>query len=132
MIWKKPSIQDRILGTLSYSHKQWVSNLTSTPAGDLLVSVEGDSATPNPIGLNSAREIVSHPTEVVAAAMAFAQGNPQVKDFMDGQGELALDGFSFKSAPGSFHVELSLSKWPDAMISVVFKDNLPCDVVLAD
>ena len=50
---------------------------------------------------------------------------------MQGNGRLVCDGFTVFET-GSFAVEFSLSEWPDAMISVPFKEGVPCDVLLGD
>ncbi|GHU11295.1 hypothetical protein FACS1894185_4290 [Betaproteobacteria bacterium] len=57
---------------------------------------------------------------------------PISKTASKGQGDLILDGFSFTEDLGTFNVDLSLSNWSDATVSVVFKDGLPCDALLAD
>jgi hypothetical protein len=132
VLWKKRTIQHPQLGTLSFSRDRWLSESLATPSGVVLVSIDGDVSAPSPAGLATARDILADPEGVVSAAKIFVLSHAEAQEFVGGQGTLVLDGFTFRSDPGSFEVDLALSDWPDAIISVVFRDGFPSDVLLAD
>ncbi len=132
MFWKKPTFQDPQLGVLSFSGKLWHSKPIGTRSGEVLLSLEGGTNSPDPSALAVAKDVLLNTRPIVKSAMAFAQSDSETQEFMAGNGELILDGFSFKSSAGTFDVELALSAWPDAMITVVFKGGVPCNVLLAD
>jgi len=132
MFWKKPTFQDPHLGVLSRSGNVWRSGSIGTTSGEVFVSLEGGSASPDPIALAVAHCVLPNTEPVVRSAMAFALAHSDFQEFMAGNGDLTLDGFSFESSPDSFDVELALSEWPDAMITVVFKGGTPCSILLAD
>ncbi|MGY1426496.1 hypothetical protein [Lysobacter sp. A289] len=132
VFWKKPTFQDPQLGLLSHSGNVWQSKSIRTVSGEVLVSLEGGPASPDPIALAMAHDVLPNTEPVVKSAMAFALAHPDFQEFMAGNGDIALDGFSFKSSPDTFDVELALSEWPDAMITVVCKGGIPCGILLAD
>jgi hypothetical protein len=132
MFWRKPTFQDPQLGTLTFSGGQWLSKPIASTTGNILVTVDGDSSSPSENGLAMAREVMSNPDRSANAAKNFVQAQATACEFIKGHGVLVLDGFSFKSAAGTFDIEFGLSAWSDAMISVVFRDGSPCDILLAD
>jgi hypothetical protein len=132
MFWKKPTTKHPKFGVLVYSHDRWLSEVIQTESGNALVSIEGDRISPNETAIAFAEKLLEQTSLVVLRAISFVQADSEALEFIAGQGDLILDGFFFGSNKDSFEVELALSDWPDAMISVVFKDGLPCEVLLAD
>lgn len=132
MFWKKPTTKHPQLGTLTYSHGYWASEEIPTQAGHVIINIEGDKTGPSEASLGVAAEVLAHPQEVVTNAIAFIQANTEAREFICGNGDMILDGFSFKSFHGYFEVNLALSDWPDAMINVVFENGLPCQILLTD
>jgi hypothetical protein len=132
MFWKKPTTKHPQFGTLTYSNECWTSGEISTAAGVVIINIEGDKSGPSEASIAIAAKVLAQPQAVVTNAIAFAQANADAREFISGNGDITLDGFSFKSHHGSFQVNLALSNWPDAMIDVVFKDGVPCKVLLAD
>ena len=129
--WKKLTVQDPHFGLLSYSNQQWLSEQILTSAGSILVSFDGDKSGPNPASISLAQAVLVNPVVYLESAMAFAHSSPEAREFMEYQGDLILDGFSFLSAE-MFYVNLALSEWPDGVIDVVFKQGLPCNILLSD
>jgi len=132
MFWKKRTIQHPQLGRLSFSRDRWLSESLATCDGEVLISIDGDASAPSPIGLAAAWDTLANSDGVVSAAKTFVLSHAAAQKFIGGQDILVLDGFTFRSVRGSFEVDFALSRWPDAMISVVFQDGLPNDVLLAD
>ena len=134
--WRKSkSVHDRDLGLLTCHRKpfvHWASENIPTPAGDVLINVPGSEVAPSASALALAKKLLAQPQAVVASAISYVRGNPTAQEFIEGEGDLTLDGFSFTDVPGAFHVSLALSKWPDAMINVEFLEGIPCGVSLAD
>lgn len=52
-------------------------------------------------------------------------------DFLQNGGKL-IDGEFTVLESGEFEVDFSVSDWPDAMVTVKFRDQRPCEVLLAD
>ena len=129
---KKPTLEIAGLGPLSFSRGRWSSKPIGTNAGEVLLSLDGDRTSPAVDALALAKEVLGEPSRYAESAMTFASSNAEAREFMDGNGNLVLDGFTFTTAPASVRVELSLSDWPDAMITVVFNGRTPCEVLLAD
>lgn len=93
--------------------------------------MEGDDERPAPAAVESARKLLNRPDDWIASATAFVRGNLHAVEFIQGNGDLVCDGFTvYKS--GEFAVEFSLTEWPDAMITVPFKERVPYDVLLGD
>jgi hypothetical protein len=132
MFWKKRKFEDEALGELSFYNGRWLSKQVDTPFGSILISLEGDSASPSPQGLSQARQLLSSPEHVIETANAFLEADANAQEFMKSNGSLVLDSFSFYPSEGTFEVGFGLSDWEDAMITVVFKDGSPCEVLLAD
>lgn len=132
MFWKKRTIQHPQLGNLSFSQDRWLSESLATSIGEVLISIDGDASAPSPTGLAAAQETLANSEGVVSSAKTFVLSHASAQKFISGQGALVLDGFTFRSTHGSFEVDLTLSDWPDAMISVVFQDGFPREVLLAD
>jgi hypothetical protein len=65
------------------------------------------------------------------AAEAFVLQDAHAVEFMQSGGKLVCDGFTVYESQ-EFEVDFSLSDWPDAMITVLFNGESPCEVQLAD
>lgn len=132
MWFGKPTIEVPGIGALSFSKGAWQSNSIHTNAGDVLVALEGDATSPNSGAIALAKEVLENARAFVQPAIEFASSDSRTQEFIEGNGELVLDGFTISAAPPSVRVELSLSEWPDAMITVVFRGRTPCEILLAD
>lgn len=136
MLFRKPkTFQDSDFGKLTHCPKpqsHWVSEAIPTSEGGILIDLPGDSAGPSRAALSIAKQTLSQLAPLLTAAISHVQQNSEAQEFIEGQGSLTLDGLSFTETSGTFNVELALSDWPDAMISVVFRGGSPCDVLLAD
>ena len=135
MFWRsKTTIDDPLLGTLTLARtaSHWRSAVLPTPWGPVTLSVAGDRRAPARQALAEARRLLAHPpASVVDAARTFVLADPEAAAFCGGHGELTLEGFSF-DATGAMSVEFTLSRWRDAMLSVVFDEDRPREVHLAD
>jgi hypothetical protein len=101
------------------------------PHAGLGVTLEGGRERPSPDTVEIARRLLREPHALIQAARTFLQADAEAQEFMKDSGELLCDGFTVRES-GSFAVEFSLSEWPDAMISVPFKEGMPCTVLLGD
>jgi hypothetical protein len=127
--WRTPEFVDPQLGRLKRVGKDmWYS---SPPAGEVGVTVEGSRERPFPQALDVARRLIHDGRGYLSAAEAFLLQDAHAVAFMQSGGKLVCDGFTvFESQ--EFAVEFSLSDWPVAMITVLFKGDTPCEVQLAD
>ena len=133
MFWKKkPTISDPQFGLLTFSHIAWTSGPLQCPAGEVLISIDGDQSTPSMEGIAYARGVFENPTGVVSAATAFIRADAHAVAFMEHNGELDLNGFTFEATPGTFSVDFGLTDWPDAMLNVRFVGGVPFEVWLGD
>ncbi|WP_235567586.1 hypothetical protein, partial [Lysobacter sp. Root76] len=105
MFWRKPkTFQDPDLGLLTHHHKPrdyWLSQSIATSAGDVLIDLPGDSHTPSAAALAIAKQALLQPNPLVVSAMSYVHASASAREFIEGHGELALDGFSFTDTPGS-------------------------------
>ena len=127
--WRTPEFVDPEIGTLKRAGRgMWYS---SPPEGAVSVTVEGNRDRPFPKTLDVARRLIREGSPLISAAEAFVMQDSHALEFMQSGGKLVCDGFTvFESQ--EFAVEFSLSDWPDAMITVPFKGDAPCEVQLAD
>lgn len=127
--WRTSEFVDPQLGRLKRAgNGMWYS---SPPAGEVGVTVEGSREQPYPQALYVARRLIRDGRPYLSAAEAFVLQDTHALEFMRSGGALVCDGFTvFESQ--EFAVEFSLSDWPDAMITVPFKGDTPCEVQLAD
>ena len=133
MFWrKKPTNSDSQFGLLTFLNGKWNSGSLQGPAGDVLVSIEGDQSSPGPAGIAYAREVFRNTADIVSAATAFIRADANAIELMENNGTLVLDGFSFSSTPGTFTVDFGLTDWPDATLNVRFADGVPFEVWLGD
>lgn len=136
MFWRKPkAFQDPDFGELRHRSKpqsRWVSAALPAVGGSILIDLPGDSAAPSATALSIAKQTLSQLAPLLRTAISHVQRHPKAQKFIEGQGSLVLDGLSFTETAGTFNMELALSDWPDAMVSVVFEGGAPCDVLLAD
>ena len=132
MWFGKPTIESPDLGTLSFSHGRWHSRPIRTNAGEVLIALEGDATSPAAAAITLVKEVLGDARAFVQPAIAFASADSRTQEFIGGNGDLQLDGFTIGAVPPSFRVELALSEWPDAMITVVFSGKVPCEILLAD
>jgi len=117
------AFEDPLLGRYKRVRTMWYPE---KPSVGLTVTMEGGKERPSPDVIEVARTLLHEPQARIHVARAFLQADARVIEFMKGNGELICDGFTvYKS--GLFAVEFSLSKWPDAMISVPFKEGIPCE-----
>jgi hypothetical protein len=131
MFGKKTTFDDPLLGPISWSQEHWTTRALPTSEGEVTVMMEGSRSGPSPGALERARSVLTQPTPAVTAAKAFVIADPDASEFCLGNGQLVLDGFTV-SVEGELRVELALSEWPDAMITVVFTGETPCKTLLAD
>lgn len=130
-LFRKSSFEDPVLGKFFRAGGSWFSGEIATPAGVLGVTIEGDREGPAAASLEVARELIREPSEHIRQALDYVRCNRAAMEFADGNGEIVVDGFSVQRS-GEFAVELSLSEWADAMITVPFRQGSPCDVLLGD
>lgn len=127
-LWSKRSFEDPQLGRFNRVRTMWYA--AANPEG-LGVSIEGDEECPAPAAIDAARSLMNQPDDWIVSAKAFVRKHEQAMEFIEGNGDMVCDGFTvYKS--GQFAVELSLTEWPDAMITVAFMEGVPCEVLLAD
>jgi hypothetical protein len=129
--FSKPQFDDPVLGRLTRVGSSWIAREIATSAGPLGVTVDGDRAAPSPAGLKVAKSLIQAPEGTIGQALAFVRESPRALEFIQGNGDLLVDGFSVRES-GAYSVELALSEWPDAMITVTFKDGRPSEVLLGD
>ena len=122
------TFQDPLLGRFKRVRTMWYPE---HPRAGLNVSMEGGRDGPSQEVVQVARRLLEQPEALVQTASAFLRADGPALDFMQGNGELVCDGFTVYQS-GDFTVEFSLSEWPDAMISVSYKEGAPCEVVLGD
>lgn len=133
MFWKKKrTVSDPQFGVLTFSRTEWQSGPLTCPAGDVLISIAGDESAPSVEAMAYAREVFQNPLAVVSAATEFILADAHAVEFMEHNGELDLDGFSFAATPGTFTVDFGLTGWPDAMLNVRFAAGAPFEVRLGD
>jgi hypothetical protein len=128
---KQPPFEDPLLGQFTRAGSTWFSRRIATAAGTLGVTLAGDRTGPSAEGLEVARALLRDPTDYIRQALEFVRADTRAMEFAHGSGELEVDGFSVGPS-GEWAVELSLSEWPDAMITVRFEEGKPCEVLLAD
>ncbi|MEN3111997.1 hypothetical protein ACFONG_19415 [Uliginosibacterium paludis] len=126
--WRKRTYEDPKLGRFEHAGRMWHPSGLSSGLG---VSLEGGVERPEQKAIEVARELMQSPGQWIGAAKDYVCANPHALKFMDGSGELICDGFTVYQS-GQFAVEFSLTDWPDAMITVPFKDGAPCEVQLGD
>jgi hypothetical protein len=131
LLSKRPTFRDAVLGEFTRVRTSWFSPPIATSSGTLSVTIEGDRQCPAPASVELARELIRKPSEHIQRALAFVQADSRATEFARGNGDLQIDGFSIRLS-GQFAVELSLSEWPDAMITVPFENDKPCQVLLGD
>jgi hypothetical protein len=127
--WRTPEFTDPEIGILKRAGiDTWYSLARE---GEVSVTVEGDKDCPFPQSLEVARRLLREGSYLISAAEEFVMQDSQALEFMQSNGKLMCDGFTvFESQ--EFAVEFTLSDWPDAMITVLFKGDAPCEVQLAD
>jgi len=126
-LWRRRTFEDPQLGRFTRVRTMWYPAET---ADGLQVSLEGSKDRPSSESIEMARKLLDDPSGLIRVAEAFVRASSRAKEFIEGN-ELVCDGFTV-SESGKFTVDFSLANWPDAMISVPFKDGVPCDVVLDD
>lgn len=127
--WRSPEFVDPEIGSFKLvGNSMWHS--TSTEAG-IGVTAEGSNNSPFPQALEVGRRLLREGDHVVCVAEEFLAKNSEAKAFVESGGKLKFDGF-IVYASREFSVEFSLSDWPDAMITVLFRDSVPCEIQLAD
>lgn len=126
---RTPEFTDPEIGILKRVGKgMWHS---STSEGDVSVTVEGDKDRPFPQSLEVARRLLREGGYLISVAEDFVMQDSQALEFIQANGKLMRDGFTvFESR--EFAVEFTLTDWPDAMVTVLFKGDAPCEVQLAD
>lgn len=122
------TFEDPILGRFQRTGTTWFP--VEAPSG-IGVTMAGGKNGPTPDVVAVAQRLLQDSETRIQSARHYLHADPKVLEFMRGNGELICDGFSVYES-GSFAVEFSLSGWPDAMISVPFKEDNPCEVLLAD
>ena len=134
MFWRKKQqpFQDDKLGTLTFSYSQWDSEDMETPAGTVVVSVDGDRSAPDPDALRNAHEALPRLAELRDEALAFINSDAHAIEFMEHNGSPCLDGFSFTATTGEFAVNFGLTQWPDAMLNVQYVGGKAVEVWLGD
>jgi len=132
MFGKKPIFDDPLLGPLAWSAGHWWTSALVSSDGDVTFRIAGSLEGPTSHALERAKSTLSESGQLVAAAKAYVLIDPEASESCQGHGELLLDGFSV-SDEGRLNVELALSGWPDAMITVTFSaEMIPCKASLAD
>jgi hypothetical protein len=128
--WRPREFKDPHLGPLTRIGKTawWYSE---SVAGGLGVTLEGNRDRPDAHALEIAQRLLLDTDTLVPSARALVLQNKEAIDFIQAGGKLVCDGYTVQQS-GEFAVEFSLSNWPDAMITVPFKDGVPCEVQLAD
>lgn len=127
--WRTPEFIDPEIGILKRAGKgMWYS---SSKEGELSVTVEGSKDCPFPQSLEMARRLLREGGQVISVAEEFLAQDAQALEFVQSGGKLICDGFTVYE-PQEFAVEFSLSEWSDAMVTVLFKGGVPCEVQLAD
>lgn len=132
MFWKKPKFQSAHFGELIFRHGKWKSKAIHTHVGDIGLSVAGSKKGPNVDALDAAGALLKDIVGLVAVAVAFVRADNDAKNFVADQGELIVDLLDVDDVVGDFSISFGPSKWPDAMIEVLFKSGVPCAVLLAD
>jgi hypothetical protein len=122
------TFEDPVLGRFKQVRAMWYPE---RPGAGLSVTMEGESERPSPEVVEVARRLLKEPEAPIQAARDFLQVNTMAQQFIKRHGELKCDGFTVNQS-GAFAVNFSLSAWPDAMISVPFKNGMPCDAFLSD
>jgi len=127
-LWRPRTFEDPQLGRFKRVRTMWCP---AAPHSGLGVSMEGEKERPSPEVVEVARQLLSSPGDWIQAAEAFIKADASAQEFIAGNGELVCDGFTVYMS-GKFAVEFSLTRWPDAMISVPFEGGAPCDISLGD
>lgn len=127
-LWRKPEFVDPQLGKFT-----WVGGgmWSSDPDGERHLAVKGDTSRPSALALEVARELARDGRPFLEAAEAFVLEDRSAMDFLQNGGKL-IDGEFTVLESGEFEVDFSVSDWPDAMVTVKFRDQRPCEVLLAD
>jgi hypothetical protein len=131
MFWRKrKSVVDPDLGTLEFILNRW----SGRPGGEgsCFIAIPGDRDGPDREALAEAKGLMGRQADLAAAAIGFARADPKASAFAVGHGELQCEGIAATPSPGTFTVELGLSKWPDAMLDVQFHSNMPTAILLGD
>jgi hypothetical protein len=129
--WSKPTFEDPKLGRLAFAGGRWTSVPVRPGDGGLAISVDGSREGPSQAALQIAHEFIANSGRFFLSAKTFVLKDSNAVEFLEGQGELVLDGLTVRGAD-DFDVEIAVTDWPDAMISVRFKAGKPCEVLLAD
>jgi hypothetical protein len=125
---RSQTFEDPLLGSFKRVRTMWYPE---NPTAGLGVTMEGGKERPPAEVVEVARRLLSESQAPIQLARAFLEADSRALEFMQGNGDLVCDGFTVYQS-GSFAVEFSLSTWPDAMISVPFKEGIPCEVLLND
>ncbi|MBC3874059.1 hypothetical protein [Undibacterium flavidum] len=127
--WRTPEFTDPEIGILKRAGKgMWYS---MSKEGAPSITVEGSKDRPFPQSLDVARRLLREGNHITSVAEEFLTQDSQATEFLQSGGKLICDGFTVYETQ-EFAVEFSLSDWPDAMITVLFKGGQPCEVQLAD
>lgn len=100
--------------------------------GRIGVAVEGDKLRPSCRAIEIARSLVQTGKPLLAAAHAFVLQDENALDFLQHDGSKLVDGGFTVLESGEFEVDFLVTDWPDAMITVKFKDGVPWQVLVAD
>lgn len=130
-LFSKSSFEDPVLGKFVRAGGSWFSESVTTPAGPLAVTIEAGREGPGAASLEIARKLLLEPSEHIRQALQYVHADRSAIEFARGNGQIVVDGFSVLTS-GEFAVELSLSGWEDAMITVRFRRGSPCEVLLGD
>lgn len=136
MFWKKKKYLDEELGEMTFSSSTWEASLADREVGNFVAFLSGTKESPSHEQLTKAKEVFKKPSASVTAAKEYLDHHSIVEtlasEFERRVGELVLDGYDFRYNTNEYDIFFGLTLWPDAVITVHFKDDKACDAVFGD